>query len=226
MSLPAACLFDLDGLLLDTEPLHARAWREAAERFSVVLSEADLLRLRGRRRLDCVAMVRGWIAERTGGPAPSEDALLTVQQPVARRLIPGARPVEGAPALVARCQALGVPMAMVTSSTREAVAFKEAPHGWLAAIRVRVHGDDPSLAAGKPAPDPYLLAAARLGVEASRCWAFEDSLAGSQSALAAGCLVHVLLTPDVDSTADSGQAFPEACRIVRRLAEVELELEP
>ena len=156
---------------------------------------------------------------RTG---PSEEALLAVQQPVARRLMPGARPVEGAPALVASCQELGVPMALVTSSTREAVAFKEAPHGWLAAIRVRVHGDDPALAAGKPAPDPYLLAAERLGVEPSRCWAFEDSLAGSQSALAAGCFVHVLLTPELDGASDPTQTFPAACRLVRRLSDVVL----
>jgi len=57
MPLPAACLFDLDGLLLDTEPLHAQAWQEAAARFGIGLSQEDLLRLRGRRRLDCVALV-------------------------------------------------------------------------------------------------------------------------------------------------------------------------
>lgn len=220
--LPAACLFDLDGLLLDTEPLHAQAWREAAAQFALALSDRDLLHLRGRRRLDCVAQVREWIAVRTGGPAPSPQALLAVQQPVARRLMPGARPVEGAEALVARCQELGVPMAMVTSSTREAVALKEAPHPWLAAITVRVHGDDPALTAGKPAPDPYLLAAERLGVEAARCWAFEDSLAGCQSALAAGCLVHVLLTPGLDGSADPSSAFPAACRLVHALSEVVL----
>lgn len=131
--------------------------------------------------------------------------------------------MEGAEALVASCQALGVPMAMVTSSTREAVALKEAPHPWLAAIRVRIHGDDPALAAGKPAPDPYLLAAERLGVEAARCWAFEDSLAGTQSALAAGCLVHVLLTPGLDGSTDQAQGFPTVFRVVRGLSEVVLQ---
>ncbi|MFN9938944.1 MAG: HAD family hydrolase, partial [bacterium] len=79
MPTPAACLFDLDGLLLDTEPLHAQAWREAAGRFSLALSEADLLQLRGRRRVDCVALVRSWIAGRTGLSAPSDEALLAVQ---------------------------------------------------------------------------------------------------------------------------------------------------
>ena len=221
MPLPAACLFDLDGLLLDTEPLHARAWREAAEHFGITLSQADLLRLRGRRRKDCAHLVREWIRHRTGRP-PTEEALLGVQQPVARRLMPGAQPVDGARDLVVRCQELGVPMALVTSSTEEAVALKEAPHAWLAAITVRVHGDDPALAAGKPAPDPYLLAAERLGVEPSHCWAFEDSLAGTQSALAAGCRVYMLLSPDQASSSDPVGTLPAACRVVHRLSEVEL----
>jgi HAD superfamily hydrolase (TIGR01509 family) len=222
MPLPAACLFDLDGLLLDTEPLHAQAWREAAQHFALSLSPRDLLRLRGRRRLDCVDQVREWIAERTGRSAPSAEALLAVQQPVARRLMPTARPMEGAPDLVARCLEQGVPMALVTSSTRDAVALKEAPHPWLAAIRVRVLGDDPALTAGKPAPDPYRLAAERLGVEAARCWAFEDSLAGALSALAAGCQVHVLVTPDPDGREEMGLEFPAPCRLLNGLSDVAL----
>jgi len=223
MPLPAACLFDLDGLLLDTEPLHAQAWSEAARHFALTLSERDLLHLRGRRRLDCVAQVREWISARTGGSAPSAEALLAVQQPVARRLMPTARPLDGAESLVARCRQQGVPMALVTSSTREAVERKCAPHGWLRAITLRVMGDDPELAAGKPAPDPYLLAARRLLVEASRCWAFEDSLAGAQSALAAGCLVHVLLPPQPSGADGESPTFPASCRLVRRLSDVELE---
>lgn len=195
MPTPAACLFDLDGLLLDTEPLHAQAWREAAGQFSIELSEDDLIQLRGRRRVDCVAQVQEWIERRTGRAAPSAAALLAVQQPIARRLMPGARPVEGAPVLVASCQALGLPMALVTSSTSEAVAFKCAPHAWLDAIPMRVMGDDPELALGKPAPDPFLLAARRLGVAPTECWAFEDSPAGARSAVLAGCHVHVLVAP-------------------------------
>lgn len=215
--MPAACLFDLDGLLLDTEPLHAQAWREAASRFATELSEGDLLYLRGRRRVDCVAQVREWIERRSGLPPPSDEALLAVQQPIARRLIPGAQPVEGAQALVAGCQKLGVPMALVTSSTREAVAFKCAPHPWLDVIDLRVMGDDPELARGKPAPDPFLLAARRLQVSPTDCWAFEDSPAGAQSAFGAGCLVHVLLAPGL-----ACEDYPGGVRCCQSLREVEL----
>ncbi|MFN5195367.1 MAG: HAD family hydrolase [Cyanobacteriota bacterium] len=192
MDQPAACLFDLDGLLLDTEPLHAQAWRQAAAHWGLELSPDQTLRMRGRRRSDNLALVRGWLAE-AGLPVAAEAELMAVQQPIVRRLLPHAPPIDGAPELVERCAALGLPMALVTSSSAASLALKLAPHGWLERIELRVVGDDPELAAGKPAPDPFLLAARRLGVAAAACWAFEDSPAGARSALAAGCRVHVLL---------------------------------
>ena len=198
MTRPAACLFDLDGLLLDTEPLHAQAWREAAASFRRPLSDAELLQLRGRRRLENGEQVRHWIAA-AGFRAPSCEELLAVQQPIARRLLSRALPMPGAEALVARCAALAIPTALVTSSSRGSWAVKTAGHPWLAAITPVILGDDPELAAGKPAPDPFLLAARRLGVEPQACWAFEDSPAGARSAGAAGCRVHVLVPGDVPS---------------------------
>jgi len=221
MHLPAACLFDLDGLLLDTEPLHSEAWQQAAQRFGLHLTVEQLLALRGRRRLDCADQVRRWIGQ-AGQVVPSVEELLAVRQPIAERLLPSAQPMPGAVALIAACQDRGVPMAMVTSSSRTAVALKEAPHPWLAAISVRVHGDDPALAAGKPAPDPYRLAAQRLGVDPRVCWAFEDSQAGVQSALAAGCLVHVLVHRHDHVAADVVVNWPSSCRLVDDLSAVVL----
>ena len=83
-------------------------------------------------------------------------------------------------------------MALVTSSSQDSVGTKTSGHPWIGQIETRILGDDPALGAGKPAPDPFLLAAQRLGVAADRCWAFEDSLAGSRAALAAGCQLWVL----------------------------------
>jgi len=221
MDAPAACLFDLDGLLLDTEPLHSEAWQQAADQFGLRLSDDQLLALRGRRRLDCAALVCQWIGQ-AGQVVPTVQALLAVRQPIAERLLPLAQPMPGAVALIAACQARGLPMAMVTSSSREAVALKEAPHPWLAAITVRVHGDDPALAAGKPAPDPYRLAAARLGVDPRTCWAFEDSHAGVQAAVAAGCLVHVLLARGDRLTTDRSERWPIDCVFVNDLSDIHL----
>jgi HAD superfamily hydrolase (TIGR01509 family) len=216
MTPPAACLFDLDGLLLDTEPLHARAWQEAATRFGRPLTPGELLQLRGRRRLDCARQVLRWIGE-----GPTIEELLAVRQPIAEALLMQAPPMPGAVELVNRCRAHGIPMALATSSSREAVALKAAPHPWLGAIATRVHGDDPELGEGKPAPDVFLLAARRLGMPAADCWAFEDSPAGAQAALAAGCQVHVVhadsLNPD-----ERARLYPGIERFLRSLAEVRL----
>ncbi|MFM7266504.1 MAG: HAD family hydrolase [Cyanobium sp.] len=221
MTRPAACLFDLDGLLLDTEPLHAQAWREAAAAFHRPLSEAELLLLRGRRRLENGEQVRRWIAE-AGHRPPTCEELLAVQQPIARRLLPEAQPMPGAPELVARCAALAIPTALVTSSSSDSLTVKTAGNPWLAAMDPVVLGDDPELGAGKPAPDPFLLAARRLGVEAQACWAFEDSPAGARSAAAAGCRVHVVLPADL-STDQVDRLYDGAWIFLRSLAEVKLE---
>lgn len=221
MGIPAACLFDLDGLLLDTEPLHARAWRQAAAHFGLTLSEGELLGLRGRRRLECAEQVRQWLREREL-EVPTVAALLAVRQPIANQLLPQAAPIAGAPELLERCQRQGIPMALVTSSSREAVALKAAPHPWLEQIRTRVHGDDPALAAGKPAADPFLLAAHRLGVNPSHCWAFEDSPAGAQAAAAAGCRVHVLLPAEAHLAAGITARLPSGCHLLTGLTAVEL----
>jgi HAD superfamily hydrolase (TIGR01509 family) len=218
MGAPAACLFDLDGLLLDTEPIHGRAWREAALHFGLQLDEERLMGLRGRRRLENAREVCGWIAA-LGGPVPTEADLLAVQQPIARRLLPAAPAMEGARELLQQCLRRGVAMALVTSSGRDSLQLKTAGHPWLRWIQVRVDGEDPELGAGKPAPDPFLLAALRLGVEAGDCWAFEDSPAGARAAAAAGCRVHVLLAPG-ESAADWSHRCPGDWIFLERLGEV------
>lgn len=219
MPRPAACLFDLDGLLLDTEPLHARAWLDATAAFGLELQPDQLLALRGRRRQDCVTQVQHWLAD-AGLTMPSSTELLAVRQPIAERLLPTARPMPGAPSLVERCQHLGVATALVTSSSREAVALKAGPHPWLAAISERVYGDDPELAEGKPAPDPYRLAALRLGVTPGSCWAFEDSPAGAHSAASAGCQVYVLLPEQGDLEQRIREQLPPGALAVHHLEEV------
>jgi pseudouridine-5'-monophosphatase len=196
MPAPAACLFDLDGLLLDTEPLHGQAWTRAAAHFGGQLSPSQRRQLRGRRRQDCATQVATWLQAANASPQSATplngDDLLAVQQPISRQLLAAAPAMPGAEALVRCCSELAIPMALVTSSAEEAVQRKSAPHPWLEQIQTRVLGDDPELARGKPAADPFRLAAARLGVDPATCWALEDSLAGATAALAAGCRVWIL----------------------------------
>lgn len=94
----------------------------------------------------------------------------------------------GADALTAALAARGVPQAIATSSSATAVAKKRLPHGPLfGRMRHVVTGNEVSR--GKPHPDIFSLAAERLGVEASRCVAFEDAPSGVAAAKAAGMFV-------------------------------------
>ena len=187
MFLPKACLFDLDGLLLDTEPLHGKAWAKAAATFGTKLTENQLIELKGRPRNQCAQKVDAWLSKPVG-----KEQILSIQQPIARGLLEGSKAMPGAQELVRWCYEHDLPTALVTSSSSDSLAIKSAPHTWLGLIHTRILGDDPSLLAGKPSPEPFLLAAERLEVNPKECWAFEDSPAGEESALAAGCKLFVL----------------------------------
>ncbi len=212
-AMPAGCLFDLDGLLLDTEPLHGQAWAEAVGQFGGSASAELLLGLRGRNKFDNASGLIEALQLTV-----SVEQLLAVQQPLARDKVRQARAMPGAERLVQHLQAAGVPLAIATSSGRESVEIKLAPHPWLQRIAVRVHGDDPQIQQGKPAPDLFIEAARRLHVEPAQCWAFEDSQAGAKAALAAGCRVFV-----VPAEGLSRSDYPSAVDWLSSLSETPLD---
>ena len=174
--------------MLDTEPLHARAWQQAAVHFGSELTQDQLIQLQGRRRLDNARLVCSWIDQ-----AITSEQLLAVRQPIAEQLLPQAKALDGAESLVRTAERFGIATALVTSSDRASVRHKISNHPWVNRLQLMVCGDDPDLKAGKPAPDPFRLGADGLKVKTEECWAFEDSSAGCESALAAGCLVWRLL---------------------------------
>ena len=184
---PKAFLFDLDGVLIDSEPLHGQAWKETASLFNLNLTYSQLKLLRGKRRIDCANELVKLIPK-----AVEEKDLLKIHKPISRRLILTAKAMQGGESLVKRCHENNIPMALVTSSSNESVEIKTAPHKWMNLFSTRVLGDDELLYKGKPAPDPYLLAAEKLNISPQECWAVEDSIAGVSSALEAGCFVFFL----------------------------------
>ena len=210
MAAMKGCLFDLDGLLLDTEPLHGAAWRAAVESFGGSVEDATLLQMRGRNRQDCARL----LVEHCQLPIHAE-ALIAAQQPIARGQLGRAAPMDGAPELLAHCRRGGLAMALATSSSRESLALKLANHSWLGVITARITGDHPDLPRGKPAPDIFLLAAAALALPAEDCWAFEDSPTGCRAAVAAGCRVVVLMAPGARE-----DDYPGASHLVRYLSEI------
>ena len=184
---PKAFLFDLDGVLIDSEPLHGQAWKETAALFDLNLTLEQLKLLRGKRRIDCANELVKLIPK----TVEAKD-LLDRHRPISRQLILRAQAMQGGESLVERCHKNNIPMALVTSSSVESFQIKTTQHKWMNLFSVIVLGDEKLLAKGKPAPDPYLLAAKKLNIAPQECWAVEDSIAGVSSALEAGCYVLFL----------------------------------
>ena len=214
-TVPEAFLFDLDGVLLDTEPLHAIAWRQAASHFGTDLTDAKLAQLQGQRRQENARLVCSWISQPI-----SPEQLLAVRQPLATDLMTAAPAMPGAESLVRYIRSLNRPMALVTSSDQNSLRQKIRHHSWVNLLQVQVCGDDSALKAGKPAPDPYQLGALKLNVRPENCWAFEDSDAGCRSAQLAGCNVWRLM-PSVGLSKPNNS---EGITRIQTLSEVEKRL--
>jgi HAD superfamily hydrolase (TIGR01509 family) len=188
-----AVLFDMDGTIVDTEPYWIAAEYALVEAHGGTWTDEHAHALVGNALLASAEYIR----EHGGVELASErivELMLDDVVRAARTAMPWQR---GARELLASVAAAGVPCALVTMSYRslaDAVMAALEP-GTFAAV---VTGDQ--VLDGKPHPEAYLTAAARLGVDPRRCVAIEDSPTGVASAEAAGCVVvavphHVPLEP-------------------------------
>ncbi len=180
-----ALIFDMDGLLVDSEPLSEVAMRVFLRRHGRDL-EPDLMgALLGRRLPEATAIV----AARYG--LPGNVAALTEEfDEVRLETIRGnLRAFPGAAELIAFARAAGLRVALATSSRRRHVDLSLAETGLSGRFDAEATGDEVAL--GKPAPDLFLLAAGRLGVAAADCVVLEDAPTGVAAAAAAGmrCLL-------------------------------------
>ena len=182
MEFPEAILFDLDGVLLDTEPLLAHAWKETAKEYNHYLSKDRLLELKGRRRIDCAKKVHKWINKEN-----SIEELFVIQKAKLDQQLIKAKPFKGAIDLINFCINIKLPIALVTSSGSDSFEIKSSVNNWLNLFTTKILGDDKSISAGKPSPAPYLRALKILDVDPNKTWVIEDSYAGSVSGLKAEC---------------------------------------
>jgi HAD superfamily hydrolase (TIGR01509 family) len=179
---PGAVLFDMDGLLIDSEPLWLEAERAVMTRLGSGWTEADQAALLGGSLSGTVRYLLAHAAR----PAPPEVVGEWLMAEIGDRVRSDGVPLRpGARELLASVEAAGLPRALVTSSERR---FMDTV---LARTQMRfdvlVCAEDVS--ATKPDPEPYLLAAKLLDVNPARCFALEDSPNGVASAQAAGCRV-------------------------------------
>jgi len=178
----AAVLWDLDGTIVDTEPLWIAAETELAETHGRVWTMEDSLELVGSDLLASGEHIR----TRLGLEMTAREVVDFLVTRVVDGLSQNISWRPGAIELIEALAAEGVPQALVTMSYADIAAPLAAalPFGAV------VTGD--IVPRGKPFPDPYLMAAERLGVDPTHCMAIEDSPTGATSANAAGCWVVVV----------------------------------
>ncbi len=208
---PAALLLDLDGTLVDSEPLHRESYRAFFEARG--WDAPDLALFTGRRAEDVFAANPGpWTGHDYDALAAEVTALVADSGPPL--------PLPGATDLIAAAHRLGVPVAVVTSAgpawTTRAI---EGPLGATERIDLVVTSAD--VVDGKPDPTGYRLACERLGVDPASALAAEDSPAGVRAAVAAGVgeVIGVSTThPEAElSEAGAAQVLPDLTSLASRL---------
>jgi HAD superfamily hydrolase (TIGR01509 family) len=174
-----AVAWDIDGTLIDSEPLHHQALLDASASFGVDLEDLPPPAFRG------VHMDEVWLLLRNRMPAALARTVWI--DAIEDRYVAGIgqlQPIEGATATLARLHRAEVAQICVSNSSRRIVDANLTALGAAPYLRFSMSLDD--VANGKPHPEPYASAAARLGVAPSRLLAVEDSRSGLASARAAG----------------------------------------
>ena len=176
----AALIFDMDGLLVDSEALAAGAVRDFLRQHGHEVRPDVLGRLLGKRLPDAVAL----LAESYQLDGHLDDLLRTYETLRLAALRGNLRPMPGAAALLTFGRAAGLRLGLATSSLRTHADLALAETGLAGLFDAEATGDE--VQRGKPAPDIFLLAADRLGAAPAACVVLEDAPAGIAAARAAG----------------------------------------
>jgi HAD superfamily hydrolase (TIGR01509 family) len=184
-----AVIFDMDGVLVDTEPLHLRALNQVLAKSGFRISEEENEQLIG----TTFQSTWSYLIKRFGledklelyAPAYDEAVLHILNEPLA--------PAPGSVSLLSELRARATPLALASSSKRLWIDATLRSLGVREYFPIVVSGDDVSH--GKPAPDIFLLTATQLGFAPERCLVIEDSPNGIASGRAAGMDVIAVRTP-------------------------------
>ncbi len=187
-----AILWDLDGTIIDSEPVHALAFHAAVKDLSLKLPcgfHDELLGVSG-------SEVYSKLVESTGlqlGLDEWSDLKLQHFKSFSQRI----RPITGIAKLLRKLSLLEIPMAVVSNSSRAEVDLSLKGSGFRDNFKFTISRSD--VARGKPAPDGYLLAASRLNQRPQNCLVIEDSRTGAAAGRAAGMqVIYHPQAPDPD----------------------------
>lgn len=209
---PTHIIFDLDGTLVDTEPLYTQAAESVVARFGKVFDFGIKRQIMGGGPLTGARFV----VEHLGLPITPEQ-YLEERETFLREACKTARAMPGATPLIDALRARGIPLAIGTSSERELCLLKLAAQPFGGLFHTIVCSDDPGVASAKPAPDIFLAAARGLGAKPERCLVFEDTPKGVAAARAAGMEVIAVIDPMM-----SAEDFSGALRVATSLEQIAL----
>lgn len=174
-------VFDCDGTIADTMPAHYQAWVQALGEYDIEFPEAMFYEMGGIPTPKIIEILN----ERHGHSMPVMETA-HLKEGLFEKLIPEVMPVEPVVSVI-RAYDGKLPMAVATGGMRHICHKTLATLGLLGKFQAIVTAED--VQHGKPAPDVFIEAARRLGVEPALCMAFEDATLGVQSATAAGMIV-------------------------------------
>lgn len=187
-------IYDVDGLLLDTESLNEKINSTIAQRYDKTFNLDLKMAIAGRTTIDSATIIVNTL-----------QLPLTVEAYLAERnkliypLYPSCQTLPGAIKLIEHLSTHQIPQALASSSSRHHFGLKTINHQqWVKLFQVVTLGDDCELKHGKPAPDIFLLTAQRLNADPQQCLVFEDSIAGMQAAKEAGMSVIAIPDPIFD----------------------------
>ena len=186
-----AAIFDMDGLLLDSERVIMHTWLTCAREEGIALSEGDFLNVVGTGAVESRARLTQLLGSARGFEAVRDRALahLNSQPGIVFPLKPGALQ------LLVMLKQRAIPCAVASSSSASEIWRRLTIVGVFEFFRAVAGGDE--VPNSKPDPGVYLLAAKRLGIAPEQCLAFEDTEHGARAAQAAG--MQVVLIPDLRS---------------------------
>lgn len=188
-------IYDMDGLLLDTERFYTEVTQQIVGRYGKTFDWSVKSNMVGRPAIESAR----YLVATLELPISAED-YLREREGMLEALMPTAEPMPGAVELTRALAARGVPQAVATSTGRRLFELKTRRHrDWFALFTAVVLGDDPRIGRGKPAPDIFLLAARELGADPASCVVLEDAPSGVAAARAAGMRVIAVPYPGMDA---------------------------
>lgn len=199
MSQIRACIFDLDGVIVDTAVYHYRAWKRLANELGFDFTEEDNEKLKGISRVQSLELILGW-----GGveKTPAEKLELAtrkntwyvqmIQEMTPEEILPGAKE------FLEEVKAAGLKSALGSASKNSGLILERT--GLLPLFDVIIDGN--VVSASKPDPEVFLKGAEALQIPPQECVVFEDAVAGVQAARAGGMKVVGIGTQEILNDAD------------------------